>query len=118
MGMGVLGLFWRGVSSCSNGPDGFVGDHHIVHLSRRDSGQTATQLDFENFLLPAGISLLKRFPRAKNRTQATGQGRVDFFVNQRIGLAKNLAAFAVAKDHIAHKKLSQHGRADLASEGT
>jgi len=71
----------------------------------------------ENFGFATGIALFEGLADTDDRFETTGEGGVDFFVNQRVGLAENLPAFAVAQDHEADEKLAQHGGADLAGEG-
>ena len=80
--------------------------------------KTAAQLGFEDFLFTTAIPFLKRLTHANNRAESASEGGVDFFVNHRIRLAKDLAAFAVAQNHKTDEKFAQHGRADLASEGS
>lgn len=118
MGVGILRLLRRGIPAGSDGPDGFVGDDDIVHLGCGDTCEAATELCFQDFLLTTCIALFQGLADAEDGAQAAGQRGEDFFVNEGIGLPENLAAFAVAENHIAHKKLAQHGGADFSGEGT
>jgi peptidoglycan hydrolase-like protein with peptidoglycan-binding domain len=117
MRVGVLSLFRCGVATGANGPDGFVGNHDVEHLLGGNASEAATELGSEDFGFATGIALFECFADTNDRLEAASEGGENFFVNQRIGLAKNLAALAMAEDHKADEKLAQHGRTDLAREG-
>ena len=117
MGVGILGLLRGGIAAGADRPDGFIGDDDAGDFFGRHAGQTAAELGGENFGFAACIALFEGLADTDDGLETTGEGCVDFFVNQRVGLAENLAAFAVAQNHEADEKLAQHGGADLAGEG-
>ena len=66
---------------------------------------------------PVGLALFERLADAEDDLQPGGQGGVDLAVDERVGLAQLVPAFAVAEDDVLAADVDQHGRADLAGEG-
>ena len=55
-------------------------------------------------------------PHAQDRRHPVAQDRRDLAVDHLVGLAEQLAALAVAGDHVAHVELGQERRRHLAGE--
>jgi peptidoglycan hydrolase-like protein with peptidoglycan-binding domain len=118
MRVGVLSLLRCGVATGANRPDGFIGNHDVEHLLGGNACKATTELGSEDFGFATSVALFECFADANDRLEAASKGGENFFVNQRIGLAENLTALAVAEDHKADEELAQHGRTDLSREGT
>ena len=65
----------------------------------------------------AGLPLFQGFAEAQNDIESGSQGRLYFFVDERVGFAQLVAALAVSQDDVPTSEIEEHRRADLAGEG-
>ena len=87
-------------------PDRFVGDDCFLQFLRRQTGQTAAQLEREYFFHVAFVALLERFSDANDRTQCRRMRRADFSIYDFVGLTEQNAAFAVPEHDVVHKQVA------------
>ena len=80
------------------------------------TGETAAQLDRQNFFHVAFVALIERFSDANDRTQFRLVRRAHFAIDDFVGLAEQRAAFAVAEHDVVHKQVAQKRSADLAGK--
>ena len=64
-----LCLLRRGIAPGADRPYRFVSDHCFLQFLRRQTGETAAQLDRQYFFHVAFVALFERFSDANNRTQ-------------------------------------------------
>mmetsp|Transcript_15001 Transcript_15001/g.36617 ORF Transcript_15001/g.36617 Transcript_15001/m.36617 type:complete len:218 (+) Transcript_15001:3626-4279(+) len=83
VGVGILGLFWGGSKTSSNGPDWFVGDDNVVPVFLGEDIGVGLDL-WENKLVGgSGFTALQRLSAACNDLQS--------FVQSVLGLGSNLS---------------------------
>lgn len=117
-GVGGLGLFGRGGASGADGPDRFVSDDEIIEVLEAVSREGTFELGLQNFVFLAGLAFFERFADAKDGAEFIFDGRAELFVNEGVGFAEELSAFAMTDDDVADKKLAKHLCADFTGVGT
>ena len=70
------------------------------------SGQPAAQLRLQHLLFLAGFAFVEGFAYAEDRFQLVGMRCEHLLVDDRVGLAKDLAPLTVPDNHILDEKLS------------
>ena len=64
----------------------------------------------------AGFALRQGLAHAQERQQAVAQGGLDLLVDQFVGLAKDVAPFGMAQDHVADPVRLEHRGRDFAGK--
>ena len=106
-------LLRRGILARADRPHRLVGDHDLPKLLGGQAGERALELAAND---PHGLLRLplgQRFTEADDGSQPGLQGRVDLVVDLGVGLAEDVAAFAVAEDHVSAAEILQHRRRSL-----
>ncbi len=114
--MGLLCLVGCGVAAGADRPDRFVGDDRFLDLLVGETVQRTAELRCENRLDLAGIALFERLADAENRGHQSSVSGVQLAVDQGVGLAEELPAFAVSQHDETHEERAEHRGADLAGE--
>ena len=96
----------RGVAPGADRPHWFVSDDCFLQFLRRQTGQTAAQLEREYFFHVAFVTLLERFSDANNRSQLRLVRRAHLAIDHFVRLAEQRAAFAVAEHDVVHKQVA------------
>ena len=113
-----LCLVGGGSLAGADGPDGLVGDDHVLQLLGGDTVQSDLHLHADQFLGDTLLTLGQALAHADDGLQTTGQRRTGTLVDGLVGLGEVLTALAVADHHILHAQVGEHVGRDLAGEGT
>ena len=104
-------------TSWADGPDGFVGDDHVLDLLLGHVLQGDLDLHADQFLGNALFALGQALAHADDGLQAGVEGGQGALVDGLVGLGKILAALAVADDHVLHAQVHQHIGGNFAGVG-
>lgn len=101
--MHFLGLLWSGCLTCSDGPDGLIGQDNIIVPGRFVTKFLHDLLEWlklstDDLLCFVGLPLLVGFSEAEDNLQAIFQGVFDFVSHQLISFTKQLSPLRVSKD--------------------
>ena len=112
-----LRLLGRGDLAGADGPHGFVGDHDAGGLVFIDAFETGFELSLDDRKRGTGFAFGESFTDAEDGAELVFKCGQDFFIHERIGLAKERTPLAVAEDDVRGEERAQHRRGNFAGEG-
>ena len=98
----------------ANGPDRFVGDHHVRGLLGGNLVEGAQALAAQHVVGESGFALFEHFADADDGDESRFERGLEFEIDGVVGLAEILAAFGVSDDDVGDADGDQHAGADFA----
>ena len=96
--MHFFGHFRSRCLTCTDRPDGFVGNDESVRSFGGDTDKGAFELCFDHFVDLTSFSLVQRLPNANDRFEVRVKSSKGLPINDGIGLAEVLTPLRVTKD--------------------
>ena len=106
----------RGLAG-ADGPDGLVGDHHVLHIFGGEVVQDGLRLLGHDVEVLAGLALIEALAHAEDDLQARFEGEFGLDDELLVGLAIVLAALGMAEDGILATQGGEHVHGDFAGVG-
>ncbi|CRM91931.1 hypothetical protein [Pseudomonas sp. 22 E 5] len=116
--MHILRLLWCSSQPGTNGPDRLVSNYCLCKRTNTQLLDNAAKLTRDNLKSFARFALLKGFPYAQHRNQATSLCRCELAIECPITLAHHLTALGVPDKHIGTTRINQLTRCNLTGQGT
>mmetsp|Transcript_10753 Transcript_10753/g.43507 ORF Transcript_10753/g.43507 Transcript_10753/m.43507 type:complete len:331 (+) Transcript_10753:158-1150(+) len=115
LGVRLLGLLGRRGEARADGPHRLVGDHEVREVGR-GVGADRLELRDEDVHRRARFALLLVLAAARDDLEPERERLGDLLAEERVGLAKDVAALRVPDDHRRDAEIRQHLARDLARE--